>query len=90
MAQAVDMVEALRECGVLMKGPKNIYLLRKFPDAPDLREAAIRNFKNNLSNPHVNLDDMKDEKLALKIAKLVRPALATRAMDEIKKIQATM
>ena len=87
VAQAADMVEALRECGVLMMGPKNTYMLRKFPDAPDLRETALRNFKESLFNPQVKTNDGE---LALKIARQVRPALAARAMDEIKKIQTTM
>jgi hypothetical protein len=87
VAEAADMIKALRECGVLMMGPKNTYLLRKFPDAPDLRETAIRNFKDNLSNPQVKTNDGE---LALKIARLVRPALAAKAMDEIKRIQAGM
>jgi hypothetical protein len=87
VAQAADMVEALRECGVLMMGPKNTYMLRKFPDAPDLRESAMRNFKENLSNPQVKTNDGE---LALKIARQVRPALAARAMAEIEKIRATM
>ncbi len=87
VAQAADMVEALRECGVLMIGPKNTYMLRKFPDSPDLRETAIHNFKESLANPQVKTIDGE---LALKIARQLRPVLAARAMDEIKKIQTSM
>lgn len=80
---AAQLVRALHETGFLLCDTNGQYSKRSFPEVPDLYQASIRDFMQELSSSQPDAA-ATDGGLSVKISNVIRPVLVSRALDEIK------